>query len=228
MHASQQPLIGVPCYQDTSSNYSKQPVNAQIDAYLSAVTGAGGTPFLIPLNLDEPALRQLFDLSQAKLHSVQPHRDEVEMTLSRWAAEDGKPTLAICRGLQIVAVAAGASLYQDLPGQMPQATLHNYAYQTEGTNPHDYLAHEVDLTPESRLAEIFPTTKLWGNRLHHQAVRQLSPPLQVVGYSTDGVIEALELPQHPFFCAVQWHPELLLAKQKEPQLIFEAFVAACR
>lgn len=244
--SSSQPLIGIPCYKDTSSFYSKSPVNAQIDAYLEAVVLAGGTPFLIPLNLDEPALRQLYNLAagilltgggdidpkfynqppQTKLYSVQPDRDQIEITLSRWAADEGKPALAICRGIQIMAVAAGGTLCQDIPTQKPQATLHNYIYQADGTNATDYLAHEVGLAASSRLAHMLGIDKIWVNSLHHQAVETVLQPLQIVGCSTDGVVEAIELPNHPFFYGVQWHPELLINRPESRQL-FEAFVEAC-
>lgn len=240
------PLIGVPCYKDTSNTYSRSPVNAQMDAYLDAVVQGGGVPFLIPLNLDETALHRLYNASagifltgggdidptfynqtpQTKLYGLQPDRDRVEMTLSRWAADEGKPALAICRGIQIMAVAAGGTLYQDLPTQKPQAELHNYMYQTDGTNATDYLAHEVELAPSSRLAQRLGADKIWVNSLHHQAVETLPEPLQITGCSTDGVVEVIEHPAHPFFCGVQWHPELLMDRLESRQ-IFEAFVEAC-
>jgi putative glutamine amidotransferase len=243
--SSSRPFIGVPCYKDTSSSYSKSPVNAQYDAYLEAVVQGGGTPFLIPLNVDKAALRQLYDAAdgillagggdinptfynqspQAKLYSVQPDRDQIEITLSQWAADEGKPALAICRGIQIMAVAAGGTLCQDLPTQKPEAELHSYVYQTDGTNPEDYLAHEVELAVSSRLAKMLDTNKIWTNSLHHQAIETLPKPLEIVGCSTDGVVEAIEMPHHPFFCGVQWHPELLMDRQ-ESQQIFRAFVQA--
>lgn len=241
-------LIGVPCYHDTGSSFSQSPTNAQYDAYLSALAQAGGVPFLIPLNLETPALRRLYDLAdgilltgggdidpkfyqqtpQAKLYNLQPDRDEMEIRLSRWAVEDGKPVLGICRGVQVMAVAAGGTLCQDVPTQMPQATLHNYAYQAEGTNAEDYLAHQVDLTPGSRLVQLLQTTSLWANSLHHQAVEHVPEPLQIVGYSSDGVVEAIEHPHHPFFYGVQWHPELILSKEPSALRVFKAFVTACK
>ena len=142
------PLIGIPCRHDASAYYGKNPVNAQNESYLSAVSQAGGLPFLIPLNLETPALRTLYELAEGilltgggdvdpsllqqdphpTLSDIQPDRDELEITLSRWAAADGKPILGICRGIQVMAVAAGGTLCQDLPSQRPEATLHNYGY----------------------------------------------------------------------------------------------------
>lgn len=241
------PLIGIPCYHDKSSSYRQSPVNAQFETYLSAIAQAGGIPFLIPLNLETSALRQLYDLAsgilltgggdidpalygqkvQTKLYSVQPDRDQLEVTLSRWAVDEGKPTFGICRGVQVMAVAAGGTLCQDLPTQKPTATLHNYVYQTDGTNAVDHLAHEVDLNPTSRLVQILQTDTVWVNSLHHQAVENLPAPLQVAGCSSDGVVEAIEHPDHPFFSGVQWHPELLVAGHQSARRIFEAFVAVC-
>ncbi len=242
------PLIGIPCFHDKSRGYGNNPTNAQYDAYLSAIVQAGGLPLLIPLNLETAALRQLFDVAagilltgggdidpalyrqtpQATLYNVQPDRDQLEITLSRWAADEGKPTLAICRGIQIMAVAAGGDLCQDVPSQMPEAVHHVYLYNQEGGNTDDYLAHEVELTPSCRLARILQTNTLWVNSLHHQAVKSVPDPLQIVGYSSDGVVEVIEHADHPFFCGAQWHPELLVAEHESARRIFEAFVEACR
>jgi putative glutamine amidotransferase len=160
------------------------------------------------------------------LFHVQPARDQTEITLSRWAAEDGKPTLAICRGIQVMAVAAGGRLCQDLPLLRPDAVLHQYTYIGEGSNGEDHLAHEVELSPTSRLAQILRRRTLWTNSLHHQAIAHLPRPLEIAGCSSDGVIEAIELPDHPFFIGVQWHPELLIYKQEEARQIFKAYIEA--
>lgn len=243
------PLIGIPCQQGITSDEFKDPVNSQSQAYLTAVTQAGGVPFLIPLDLEPQALRQLYDLAagiilagggdieparysqtpavDANLSQLQPARDEAEINLSRWAAAEGKPTLAICRGIQVMAVAAGGSLCQDLPLFRPEATLHRYDYTGAGKNPDDYLAHQVELDPASRLAQILKRRSLWTNSLHHQAVERIPHPFEITGCSTDGVIEAIELPGHPFFIGVQWHPEMLLHKQEEARLIFRGFIEAC-
>ncbi|MDH3674826.1 MAG: gamma-glutamyl-gamma-aminobutyrate hydrolase family protein [Anaerolineae bacterium] len=240
------PLIGVPCYHDRSSGYSQAPVNAQHNAYLSAIGQAGGVPFLIPLGLTKSALRRLFDLAdgilltgggdidpsfyhqlpQAELANVQPDRDRMELTLSRWASEEGKAALGICRGLQVMAVALGGSLCQDLPSQKPEATLHNYVYQREGTNAENYLAHQVELKPACHLARVLQTNAIWVNSLHHQAVTEVSGALQVAGYSSDRVVEVIEQPDHAFYWGVQWHPELLVDEHEAARRIFQAFVEA--
>ena len=111
---------------------------------------------------------------QTRLANVQPDRDRIEMTLSQWASAEGKATLGICRGLQVMAVALGGSLCHDLPSLMPQATLHDYAYQCEGTNAEDHLAHQVELNASCDLARVLQADSIWVNSLHHQAVKEVN------------------------------------------------------
>jgi putative glutamine amidotransferase len=244
----QPPLIGIPCRHDTSPTYMNEPLNVQSDAYLKAISEAEGIPLLIPLNLPDTALRRLYELTDGillsgggdidpplygqnehpSLSDVQPDRDDMEMKISRWAAEDGKPLLAICRGIQVLAVAHGGTLCQDIPSQMPDAKLHHYHYLGDGEPPVDQFVHEARFASSSRLADMLQTDCLPVNSLHHQAVLTAPAPLQIVGRSNDGIIEALELPQHPFYIGVQWHPELLTHKQDAARQIFQAFVQACR
>jgi putative glutamine amidotransferase len=241
------PLIGIPCRHDVSTIYAKDPVNAQGDKYLRVISQAGGIPLLIPLNLEMPALRTLYDLAAGillpgggdiepalyqqstrhELSDVQPDRDQTEIVLSRWAAEEGKPLLGICRGIQVIAVAAGGTVCQDLPTERPEATLHRYDYLGEGEDRWHYMAHEVELNPASRLCHILQTERLWVNSLHHQAVESVPAPLHIAGCSSDGVAEAIELPGHPFYCAVQWHPEVLTGEDEFARQLFRAFVEAC-
>ena len=202
---------------------------------------------MIPLNLPEAALKRLYDLAdgillsgggdldptlygqtaQADLSDVQPDRDQLEIEISRWAAADGKPLLAICRGIQVLAVAHGGTICQDIPSQLPQATRHQYRYLDDELPQLDALLHEVDFKPGCRLVDIFQTNRLAVNSLHHQAVLSVGPTLQVVGHSNDGIIEALEHPDHPFYCGVQWHPELLTHQHPTARQLFSAFIAAC-
>ncbi len=245
---SELPLIGLLCRHDRSLNYRRKPINAQGEPYLRAIAQAGGIPFLIPLNLPESSLRTLYDLAAGivltgggdvepslyggqphpTLGDVQPDRDHDEITVARWAATEGKPLLGICRGIQVIAVAAGGTLIQDIPSQLPAATLHQYAYNTERSQPETYLAHAVELAPACRLAYIVESETIWTNSLHHQAVEAVPVPWQIMGRSTDGVVEVIEKPDHPFFIGVQWHPEVLVAEQESARRIFTAFVQACQ
>jgi len=242
------PLIGILARHDQSRSYLNTPMQAQGDAYLHAVIVAGGTPFIIPLNLPESELRRLYALSDGilltgggdiapaiygaevygKEADVQRDRDDAEIALCRWAADDGKPLLAICRGVQVMSVAMGGSLVQDLPTQMPEATLHHYVYVAEGSHAMTDLIHDVTLSPASTLSRVLETTRLPVNSMHHQAVKTAPQPLEIVGWSSDGVVEAVELPGHPFYVGVQWHPEELVDSISAARAVFDAFVAACR
>ncbi len=246
MDANQQPLIGIPSRHDRSGNYRLSPVNAQAEPYLKAIVQAGGIPFLIPLNLPKPALRRLYDLSDGLLLTgggdveptlygaaahrtqgdVQPDRDAEEILLTQWAAADKKPLLAICRGIQVISVAFGGTLWQDIPSQVADAHLHHYIYNKKGSNPPDFLTHAVNLAEDSHLAQILQSNTVWTNSLHHQAVKTVENGLKVMGRSTDGIIETVEKPGHPFFIGVQWHPEVLTAHLESARVIFRAFVTA--
>ncbi|RME51058.1 MAG: gamma-glutamyl-gamma-aminobutyrate hydrolase family protein [Caldilineae bacterium] len=244
---SKQPIIGIPCRYDTSGTYRGRPINAQNQSYTRAIVQAGGVPFLIPLEVEEDALRLLYNLADGILlsgggdvdpvhyhqpvdtttHDVQAARDRVELTLTRWAAADGKPLLGICRGIQVMAVAMGGTLLQDIAAQKVEADRHDYYYRDDG-HARNYLAHTVTLSPDCRLTRILGVESLPVNSLHHQAIDTLPPPCRVVGYAPDGVPEAIDLPGHPFFYGVQWHPEELVAEQEAARRLFAAFVDACR
>lgn len=241
------PLIGLVCRHDSSAVYGNEPVQVQSDAYLDALVAVGATPFLVPLNLPEARLKQLYHLAdgilltgggdldpglypaaaEVALSDVQPDRDQIEIQIAAWAAADQKPLLGICRGLQVLAVWSGGSLCPDIPSLMPEATLHQYRYLGEDLTALNRLIHDVHLEPESRLAQVFETTCLPVNSLHHQAATAVDAPLKIVGCSDDGLIEAVEIPEHPFFCAVQWHPELLFDQQETARNLFRAFVNSC-
>ncbi len=212
--------------------------------YVDAVARAGGVPVLIPAGLGAEATRLLYERLDGVLFSgggdidprhyaaagdpslaleIDPARDETELALARSAAAEGKPFLGICRGAQLVNVALGGTLYVDIPSELPAAAKHNYSSDTE----RGLLAHEVQVDPAARLAHILGEHQLRVNSLHHQAARDLAPPLRAAAYAPDGVVEGLELPGHPFGFAVQWHPECL-PDQPASGRLFEAFVEACR
>ncbi len=245
---AESPKIGLLCRHDRSLNYRQKPIYAQNEPYIQAVSQAGGIPFLIPLNLPESSLRTLYDLADGLVltgggdvepslyhHNphptqgdVQPDRDRDEITVARWAAAEGKPLLGICRGIQVIAVAAGGELWQDLPSQLPEANLHRYAYNNQNAHPDDYLIHAVELAPSCRLAQIVGSDPIWTNSMHHQAVKHVPEPFRVTGRASDGVVEVVEHPGHPFFIGVQWHPEVLTHQHESARQIFKAFVEAGR
>jgi putative glutamine amidotransferase len=233
------PVIGLTTYND-KNNYG-YPIAALTHKYISAVIEAGGAPVLLPCGLNDEALQSLLgrlsgiiltgggDIavdrfngeSHGRVDGVDPDRDEVEFSLLRAAAESGKPFLGICRGFQVVNVALGGTLYTDIQDQLPGALKHDYDSGTQ----RQLLAHKVYVESTSDLASILGELTLEVNSLHHQGAKELAPALTPVAYAADGLVEALELPGHPFGMAVQWHPEWL-TEQLVTQRLFLAFIEA--
>jgi putative glutamine amidotransferase len=236
---SLKPLIGIPTrtmQEETIVRY------AGLATYTRAVDLAGGIPVLIPLNLSDDTLRALFDKLDGLLFQggvdvhpreygepVEPFcgeidlaRDAVELTLLRWALAENKPTLGICRGIQMMNVAAGGSLYQDIPAQLGSPIQHQHV---KG-NPYDFHAHPIEIEADSQLANALGTTRLEVNSLHHQALKQIAPGFRVVARAPDGVIEGIEATQARFALGVQFHPEWMLDDDPRMIGIFKAFIQA--
>jgi putative glutamine amidotransferase len=153
-----------------------------------------------------------------------PARDATELALARWAIAEGKPLLAICRGIQVLNVALGGSLYQDIGAQLPGAGRHDWY----PGHPRSLRPHKVVIEPDSRLAALADSPVLAVNSLHHQSVKTVADGLRSVAHAPDGVLEALEAPDHPFAVAVQWHPEELAGSDRRAQRLFDALVEAAR
>jgi putative glutamine amidotransferase len=210
--------------------------------YLKSVTNAGGLPILIPMELSNDDLdvllprldgilftggydidpRQYGNQVHPKVEGVDPERDRSEIHLVHALIRSGKPFLGICRGFQVINVALGGSLYEDLPEQHPGEVCHD-----NHNLPRNYLAHSIDIRSDSRLAQILTSNQAQVNSLHHQGVRKLAQELLATASAPDGLIEAFELPLHPFGLAVQWHPEEL--QEYEPmRRLFHAFIQSCQ
>jgi putative glutamine amidotransferase len=213
--------------------------------YLVALAAAGAAPSLIPLFDDQPdTLRALYDrldgvfvaggvdvdpasygaAPHPRLGRIDPPRDRVELRLVEWAMAEGKPVLGVCRGVQVLNVAAGGTLFQDCATQIPGAIKHDYL-PTEGW-ARDYLAHQVELSGGSRLHAIFGQGTTRVNSMHHQAVQRIGAGLVPTAHAPDGVVEALERPDHPFLLGVQWHAEMLIDRDPGGRRLFTDFVAA--
>jgi len=236
-----QPLIALIATRQT--HLKRAPTYEIPQAYLDAILTPGGLPNLLPTSLPIAALPELVNRFDgfvfsgggdvdpalygghldATVHSIDPERDDFERALIPLVLEADKPLLAICRGAQILNVALGGSLYEDIPSALPAALRHDWYPNI----PRDYLAHTVEIEPGSRLAEILGTRKLRTNSLHHQAIRQPAPGLEVVARAEDDVIEAVELPGKCFAIGVQWHPECL-PEEPAMQRLFSEFVKVAR
>ncbi len=235
----EKPLIGLTT--SRMPNPSRRPAFGTNLPYTTSIADAGGLPVLIPLNLSNDDLDLLLSrldgilftggydvdpraygsLPHPKVEGIDADRDRVEMHLLQSILPTTKPILGICRGCQVINVALGGSLFEDLPEQFPGSIPHDNHDQ-----PRNYLAHSVEIDPHSRLAAILKTHDVQVNSLHHQGVRKLSQALQAAAIAPDGLIEAFEVPAHPFGLAVQWHPEEL--QEFEPmRFLFQAFVQSC-
>ena len=226
-------------------------------AYCDAVACAGGVPILIPPLRKEP-LRTSYLLLDglllagggdvageyygnpdgAHLRQVDTVRDGLEVTLTRWALSDGLPLLGICRGIQVLNVAAGGTLIQDIPSQVPSALRH----AADPSLARSHIQHLVDVQSASLLAAILSegshtsevrspaSTGVYGvNSYHHQAVEQLAPSFVATAHASDGIIEGIEVAsQSCFILGVQWHPECMVPGDAAMERLFLGFVGACR
>ena len=213
----------------------------RVDDYVESVTRAGAEPLVLSTTEDPVAVLDrvdgvlltggldvdpaLYGETPHPATEAAPERDRFELPLSKAAIERGVPMLAICRGVQVLNVAAGGTLVQDIPSAVRTDVSHSIAL------PKDTIAHDVQVTPGTRLADALgPGTPLDAcsvNSRHHQAVGTVAPEFIVSAVSPDGVIEAIENPGAVFCVGVQWHPENFW-RTGEFDGLFGAFVAAAR
>lgn len=207
--------------------------------YLIALEAAGALPVILPLALGIKTLRSLYerldglfmagggDLNPAcysrtaydKTEGIDKLRDETELTLLRWALEDNKPVLGVCRGIQTLNVAAGGTLCQDVTDMVPNAIRHQYFPE----KPRNYVAHDISTISGTHLADILGG-KGRVNSFHHQSVEQVAPGFRVAAIAPDGVIEAIESVGDQFAIGVQWHPESLVDTDAAMLALFQTFI----
>ena len=216
--------------------------NRKMEDYLESVRRAGGEPVEVIVGGEsaEQILARVDGLMltgggdvDPKLYGEKPHdtfqaaetgRDEFEIHLARTAVATGVPLLAICRGMQVLNVAMGGTLYQDIPSQVTGALQHSVP------QPRAASAHEVWISKGTRLSELLKDHMEDGdtchvNSRHHQSVKEVATGFVVTATSPDGVIEAMEKPDAPYCVAVQWHPENFW-RTGEFRELFEGLVQA--
>lgn len=238
---AQRPIIGCATFQRDVEDRSNAPVSL-MPSYIEAVRKAGGIPVLLPLLLDkaemEAALARVDGVVIPGGGDVEPHRyngiqheslggldpvrDEFEINLIRYAVEQEKPFLAICRGMQVFNVAMGGTLWEDVLSMMPASLKHDY-YPHQ---PRNLVPHAVAVEPDSCLAYYLQASQVNVNSLHHQGVRELADGVRATAVAPDGLIEAIEVPGHPYAIGVQWHPECLVDDDPAMLRLFEGLVAA--
>jgi putative glutamine amidotransferase len=207
--------------------------------YARSLEGAGLIPLIVPPLNDPTRVGEILDSAggllltggedvnpdlygaepHPKLGEIQPVRDATELALLKAARDRGTPVLAICRGIQLLNVAYGGTLYQDLPSEHPSSVNH------DSEKSRDSRTHDVTITPGTRLAAATGATTMAVNSYHHQAVRQLGDGLRVTAVAPDGVIEGVEVDDPSWWVlSVQWHPEDLTTDVRTwDRGIFKAF-----
>jgi putative glutamine amidotransferase len=243
----QRPVIGIPTQTLQAIDRIPEDLPASWvmnQRYFHACTGVGAIPWMVPLLDDDlDTLRGIYErldgLFLAGGVDVDPAsygddrhelcgrtdlaRDAVELQLAKWTLEDGKPVLGVCRGMQVINVAAGGTLVQDCAAQWEGAIKHDY-FPGAGW-ARDYLAHDIRIAEGSRLAAAFGGTRAMINSMHHQGIQRVGQGLVATAWAPDGLVEALEgsNPDH-FLVGVQWHPEMLIDTHDGTRRLFEEFI----
>lgn len=218
---SLKPLIGI-----TSTTLSiNPPYNGAYvaDGYHTGMARAGATPIIIPLVEEEDVWQDILERIDGliftgghdihplyygeglhpKIGELDPLRDRMEIRAAQYALRLDKPILGICRGCQLLNVAQGGTLYQDINAQRENSYLH------QQTAPRPEPTHYVNLAKGSRMADIFQMERILTNSFHHQAIKDLAPGFKSVAQAEDGVIEGFESLNHSFVLGIQFHPEMM-------------------
>jgi putative glutamine amidotransferase len=227
------PLIGITMYPANELGLLTLPA-----LYVAAIRRAGGMPVLLPAGgdgytsdlldrLDALVFTGGGDLDpdlyggvrHEMLYGIDAERDAGEVAMVRDFVPRKKPSLGICRGTQVINVALGGTLIEHLPDVVKEEILHR-------SPPRRAVEHLVHVEPGSMLAQILEVDYFTAYSWHHQAVRDLAPGLHAVARAPDGTLEGIEMPEHPWLVAVQWHPELTAASDPIQQRLFTALVRA--
>lgn len=234
------PLIGVPTGRERSQRFFGLPMYIMNQTYVRELEKRGALPVLIPLNMTEATLDGILagldglflpggeDVDPANYHEdrhpqlgpVDKERDRTEIYLTRRAMAAGMPVFGVCRGVQVINVACGGALYQDLHSQRPDLNKHDfYPPKFERFQ----VTHDIAIEPDSRLAQALGHSHPI-NSMHHQGIKRLGECLRVVAKAPDGLPEAVECPALPYVVGVQWHPEELAKTDQHSADLFSQFV----
>ena len=238
------PLIGVTSGLIFNRDYPwSVGVYGQNHTYLDSVIRAGGSPVALPITQNMGVLDNLVDhldgllLSggndlNPKLFGADPYpnlldvddkRDRAEIRLLKRATERGIPIFAVCRGMQLINITRGGTLYQDIPTDLPGSLNHVLSSDKED---HTYISHKINIERDSQLFKIIGEEEVDVNTNHHQAIKKLGENLVVSARSEDGIIEAIEATDYGFMICIQAHPESLHITAPQWKRAFEAFVEA--
>ena len=231
------PIIGL-----TSSYNQKNKRIQLLNNYFTSIRHFGGIPLLIPVGAEDAELEVLIGMCDGILLTggsdidpayfddqvlndtveLPPERDKTEFSVCHLATQQEKPMLGICRGIQMMNVFFGGTLYQDIPTQVPSDIQHRME------KPYHRTCHNCLLTEGSPLHALTGKAVIGVNSHHHQAIKDIAPGFSPMGSSEDGVIEAIWNPSKPFLWGVQWHPERIWDIEDSSAKVFEAFMTACQ
>ena len=230
------PIIGVLAEIDNELSTMVQ------NPYIYAIERSGGIPILFPYVDDGETIEHLVDICDGffftggadiapkrygeevkdNIVDIQEHRDEFEFHVFQKVKKTSKPVLAICRGSQLVNVALGGTLYQDIPSEVQTKILHR---QIELKFSH---SHDVRIMINTPLYEMMKAERIKVNSFHHQAIKTLGEGLEIMALAEDGIIEAVYSSGRQYIRAYQWHPERLFETDTQSRIIFEDFIYNCK
>jgi putative glutamine amidotransferase len=236
------PLIGVPTGREKSQRFFGLPLYIMNQTYVRTLENLGALPVLIPLQMSKSTLQGIFERLDGlmlpggedmdpstygaerhpQLGATDKERDRTELLLTEWALAEGMPLLGVCRGVQVINVACGGTLYQDLHSERPDFAKHDYF---PPTYERFRISHGIKIEADSRLAHALGAGHEV-NSMHHQGIARLGNGLRPVAVTEDGLVEAVEVPELPFVVGVQWHPEELARTDPHSSSLFYDFVCA--
>ena len=235
------PIIGVTVDKGSGDGFFYEKIN---ECNLKALITSGAIPLMLPITGDDELIDDYLNIVDGlyfsggndinpliygedpikEIGGIDYSRDEFEIKIFKKAAAKDMPILGICRGEQVINVAAGGTLYQDIYSQKEGTNGHSPKFSTSSI----YGYHKVNIMKDSILYNIIKTDEMSVNSLHHQAVKDIAEGYKVTAYASDGTIEAIESVNHSFIVGIQWHPEIMFERYPEFLKIFEALVQAVK
>lgn len=194
--------------------YSNNP-----DEIIKMVNEADGICLSGGIDIDP---KRYFEAKSERCGETEDKRDVFELTVFALASMQDKPILGICRGMQLINVAMGGTLYQDIPTEYISDIAH---IQKEGKFEH---SHEVNVIKGSPLYNLLGSERIKVNSFHHQAIKNLGEGLEIMAQAADGIIEAVYAPSYRYLQGFQWHPERIYQIDENQALIFQDFINACK
>lgn len=230
------PVIGVTIWKELKDSNVYERVN---EANLNAIIDNGGIPIMLPITNNDVIIDKYLEMVDGILftggNDINPlifgeepikglgdleyDRDEFEVRLYKRAAEKNMPMLGICRGMQLMNVAAGGTVYQDIYNQRPDTNSHNPKFTFEGNEYHSVL-----LNDDTKIYEIFKINDIKTNSYHHQAVKDIAEGYKATAFAKDGIVECIESTNLNFAVGIQWHPEVMYEKYPLHNNLFKALI----